>query len=460
MGELYLEFHRGTYTAQARTKRGNRRSEHLLHEAELWAATAAVRAGADYPYEELEAAWRRCCCSSSTTSSPGHRSDGCTTRRSRTTRASPRRCEAIIAASIAALTGAPGPGEVLAATRRPCAVDGVPAYGIARRRTREPVRVDRARRRLHDRQRRAARHPRPQRPHHVARRSSPTGREAVPPGQRLGLLQLFRDTPSSGTPGTSTSTTAGPATTSCDADEVSVIDVAGGGSALRTIRSVGSSTITQTISLDPGSNASTIETHVDWRERQRMLKLAIPGRRAHRPRRIRDPVRAHRAADAHEHELGRGAVRDTRAPMGARHGGSGSESAWRTTDVWARHHPPRANRRRDLLPRAADPAEGTPVPRSRGRPGRAHVPHRDRRRRHRRGHPAWLPPEPPAPRRLPASRRAGRSARTRAIARTSSSRRSSSPRTAPVMSSSASTRPGARGARPRSASASPSPMCG
>ncbi|HWB37897.1 MAG TPA: alpha-mannosidase, partial [Rugosimonospora sp.] len=57
-GELYLEFHRGTYTSQARTKRGNRRSEHLLREAELWAATAAIRAGAPYPYDELEQAWR------------------------------------------------------------------------------------------------------------------------------------------------------------------------------------------------------------------------------------------------------------------------------------------------------------------------------------------------------------------------------------------------------------------
>ncbi|MFJ5260126.1 alpha-mannosidase [Streptomyces sp. NPDC088387] len=58
-GELYLENHRGTYTSQARTKRGNRRSEALLREAELWAATAAVHAEAPYPYERLEAAWRR-----------------------------------------------------------------------------------------------------------------------------------------------------------------------------------------------------------------------------------------------------------------------------------------------------------------------------------------------------------------------------------------------------------------
>jgi alpha-mannosidase len=58
-GELYLENHRGTYTSQARTKRGNRRSEALLREAELWAATASVRAGAPYPHERLESVWRR-----------------------------------------------------------------------------------------------------------------------------------------------------------------------------------------------------------------------------------------------------------------------------------------------------------------------------------------------------------------------------------------------------------------
>src|SRR6185503_17802143 len=56
-GELYLEFHRGTYTSQARTKLGNRRSERLLREAELWATTATVRTGAEYPAEQLRTAW-------------------------------------------------------------------------------------------------------------------------------------------------------------------------------------------------------------------------------------------------------------------------------------------------------------------------------------------------------------------------------------------------------------------
>lgn len=58
VGELYLEIHRGTYTSQALTKQGNRRSEHLLREAELWAATAAVRGRSRYPAEVLADAWR------------------------------------------------------------------------------------------------------------------------------------------------------------------------------------------------------------------------------------------------------------------------------------------------------------------------------------------------------------------------------------------------------------------
>lgn len=57
-GELYLELHRGTYTSQALTKQGNRRSEHLLREAELWSATAAVRGLLDYPHAELDRLWK------------------------------------------------------------------------------------------------------------------------------------------------------------------------------------------------------------------------------------------------------------------------------------------------------------------------------------------------------------------------------------------------------------------
>ena len=58
VGELYFEYHRGTYTTQARTKRANRRCEQLLHDAEFLCAVAD-RLGADeYPAADLDAAWR------------------------------------------------------------------------------------------------------------------------------------------------------------------------------------------------------------------------------------------------------------------------------------------------------------------------------------------------------------------------------------------------------------------
>ncbi|MCK5861158.1 MAG: alpha-mannosidase, partial [Candidatus Hydrogenedentes bacterium] len=56
-GELYLEYHRGTYTAQARTKKWNRKLELLLRETEFF-ATLSLPDGFDYPARELEAHWR------------------------------------------------------------------------------------------------------------------------------------------------------------------------------------------------------------------------------------------------------------------------------------------------------------------------------------------------------------------------------------------------------------------
>lgn len=61
-GELYLEFHRGTYTTQARTKRANRKMEFALHDAEFLASTASLFNPAyDYPHRLLEKAWKLVC---------------------------------------------------------------------------------------------------------------------------------------------------------------------------------------------------------------------------------------------------------------------------------------------------------------------------------------------------------------------------------------------------------------
>ena len=52
-GELYFEYHRGTYTSMARNKRGNRKSELMLMDLEL----LGVLAG-NYPAEDLTRLWR------------------------------------------------------------------------------------------------------------------------------------------------------------------------------------------------------------------------------------------------------------------------------------------------------------------------------------------------------------------------------------------------------------------
>ena len=57
-GELYLEYHRGTYTSQAQNKRFNRKSEVLFHNAEWLSALADILTGQDgYPAADLQEGW-------------------------------------------------------------------------------------------------------------------------------------------------------------------------------------------------------------------------------------------------------------------------------------------------------------------------------------------------------------------------------------------------------------------
>jgi alpha-mannosidase len=57
-GELYLEYHRGTYTSQAALKRANRKTEIMYHHAEWLGAMVDVLGGQDnYPKEILNEGW-------------------------------------------------------------------------------------------------------------------------------------------------------------------------------------------------------------------------------------------------------------------------------------------------------------------------------------------------------------------------------------------------------------------
>ena len=55
--ELYLEYHRGTFTTQSETKKSNRKSEVLMTNAEKF-STIATMFGRDYNNKGLETAWR------------------------------------------------------------------------------------------------------------------------------------------------------------------------------------------------------------------------------------------------------------------------------------------------------------------------------------------------------------------------------------------------------------------
>ncbi len=57
-GELYLEFHRGTLTSQARNKKYNRKSECLYHDVETLSAIANKETGFSYPKERLLENWK------------------------------------------------------------------------------------------------------------------------------------------------------------------------------------------------------------------------------------------------------------------------------------------------------------------------------------------------------------------------------------------------------------------
>ena len=57
-GELYLQFHRGTLTSQARNKRYNRKAELLMHDCETLAAMAKQLCNRAYPDKELLSDWK------------------------------------------------------------------------------------------------------------------------------------------------------------------------------------------------------------------------------------------------------------------------------------------------------------------------------------------------------------------------------------------------------------------
>ncbi|MFF3162223.1 alpha-mannosidase [Streptomyces sp. NPDC003273] len=271
VGELYLELHRATLTSQARTKQGNRRSEHLLREAELWAATAAVRTGFPYPYGELDRIWKTVLLHQFHDILPGssiawvHRE----------ARATYERVAAELTGIIEAAQGAlAGEGATpLVFNAAPHARAGVPAGGAAAARTTSGTTLT----------------PRPGGGHVldngrlrvvidarglvVSVHDAATDRETVAPGRAANLLQLHPDFPNMWDAWDVDEFYRNTVTDLTEADSVTA---AGDGASVRVVRSFGASRVTQVLSLPPGERRLVIDTEVDWHETEKFLKLAFP----------------------------------------------------------------------------------------------------------------------------------------------------------------------------------------
>ncbi|MFZ4894738.1 alpha-mannosidase [Plantibacter sp. Mn2098] len=294
-GELYLEFHRGTYTSQARTKRGNRRSEHLLREAELWAATAAVRTGADYPYEILERSWHTVLLQQFHDILPGSSIAWVHQVAEANYAVVAEQVGGLVDAALAALgastagtndgaadgasDGASGGAAQLAVNASPYEVDGIPAFGAGEPAVREAATTTASAtggwvldnglvRVLIDAAGRV-----------TSILDLVADRETVPAGEAAFALQIFRDTPNQWDAWDIDAHYKRHLTELDAADSVELESdgsATGGRAAVRIVHHVGASTITQSIALEPGRPTVDAVTTVDWHERQKLLKLAFP----------------------------------------------------------------------------------------------------------------------------------------------------------------------------------------
>nr|WP_221379173.1 glycoside hydrolase family 38 C-terminal domain-containing protein [Actinoplanes polyasparticus] len=267
-GEMYLEGHRGTYTSQARTKQGNRRSEHLLREAELWSATAAVRGLARYPYEELESIWQTVLLQQFHDILPGSAIAWVHDEAEEHYRQVAVRLERIIAAAQRALAGrgtesvvfnaapvtagsvtALGAGSLVA---DPAVVPVRSGSGYALGNGRVVARFD-AYGRL------------------VSFVDGRTGRDLIAPGEAASALQIFRDIPAMFEAWDIDRSYQRSVTELRTPDAVEIVD-----RSLVVTHSYGKSSIVQRYWLTEGGAELQIETTVDWHEQEKLLKLAFP----------------------------------------------------------------------------------------------------------------------------------------------------------------------------------------
>lgn len=276
LGEMYFERHRGTYTSQAGIKRGNRECEHLLREAELWSATAAVTTGYAYPYDELTQIWKTLLLHQFHDILPGSSIAQVNREAVATYKDLKRRLQELIGEAQGALAGQ-GDEEVVF-NAGPYAREGVAAMGAGRSR---PVAG----------------------PDVTAQRSPgggivldngllraeldadglvvslldlEAGREVIARGGRACLLQLHWDLPNDADAWDVDKFYVNHTEDISRAEKIVLQSEDGQLARIEVTRSFGTSVATQVVSLERGARRLGVEVVVDWDEVERFLKLSFP----------------------------------------------------------------------------------------------------------------------------------------------------------------------------------------
>ncbi|WP_129788578.1 alpha-mannosidase [Promicromonospora panici] len=273
-GELYLELHRGTLTTQAATKQSNRRNEALLRTVEYLSVVAALGAGLPYPARELEGLWKTVLLNQFHDILPGTSIAWVHREAEADHEAVTREALGLARRAVDAL-GLPagGPGALVHVgrtraedwhvTRSHAATRHAPT-ALSRDDRGDVVLDNGLLRTVIDAD-----------GHVTSLLDLSTGRELVPRGERLGVLQLFRDEPvrwdawdidrHSLRHPVELRDAVSVETVACDDHAGVVVE-----------RRHGKSVYRISVTLRSGSAQLDFGCEVDWQERDRLLKVALP----------------------------------------------------------------------------------------------------------------------------------------------------------------------------------------
>jgi alpha-mannosidase len=284
-GELYLELHRGTFTSQARGKAGNRRAEHLLREAELWAATASVLADFDYPHDDLDRLWKTVLLHQFHDILPGT-SIGWVHREAEAAYARvTAELEDIIGAATGVLAGQEG-AESWVFNAGPCdraevvaGPGGEPAFAVAPaggagRLTPSPATPVTVSGRVIDNG--LVRVELDEAGQLSSVRDLSAGREALAPGHRGNVLRLHTDLPNAWDAWDIDAHYRRRYAELSGVDSMTVTETGPLAGSIRVERSFGQSRIEQTVRILAGSRRVDVRTEVDWHESEKLLKAVFP----------------------------------------------------------------------------------------------------------------------------------------------------------------------------------------